>query len=99
MTGEFAAAETAELRGVYAAVIETIEAMPDRRAAFRAATDLAELAGTWTEEAASLRATIALQIAENDKLSLGELAGRISVSRARAAQLVNRGKATRTGKD
>src|SRR5687768_11883792 len=60
---------------------------------FRRATQTSEHMRDLSAKLADLRATLALQIYERERLSLQELADRWSMSKARSAQLVNEGKA------
>jgi hypothetical protein len=70
---------------------------PDGERAFKAATKLADALGHLTERAAKLRASTAARIADDEKLSLAALAGRLSVSKARAAQFVRNAKENTQG--
>ena len=83
------------LRGAYEEAIAAIEVMSDGREAFSQAGELARILGEWSQQAARLRAAVAVRIAEDETLSLAGLANRLSVSRARAQQFMASG---RTGK-
>ncbi|TDC96023.1 GntR family transcriptional regulator [Actinomadura sp. 7K507] len=72
-----------------------IRAMPEPQQAFEYSTELADKLRLLAEDAADLRAQTAVRIAEHEKLTLTVLAKRISTSRARAGQLVQRGKKQR----
>lgn len=72
-----------------------IRSMPEPQQAFEYSTELADELRMLAEAAADLRAQTAVRIAEHEKLTLTVLAKRISTSRARAGQLVQRGKKTR----
>ncbi|WUI04266.1 GntR family transcriptional regulator [Spirillospora sp. NBC_00431] len=65
-------------------------AMPDPKQAFDHASQLADSLREMAEAAADLRAKTAVRIAEQEKLTLAGLARKISVSSARAGQLVQR---------
>jgi hypothetical protein len=81
------------LERAYAAAAAAVESAPDGRAAFGLATDLAFVASHMSESAAKLRAATAARIADEESLSLAALAGKLSMSKARAAQLVRSGRA------
>lgn len=72
-----------------------IRALPEPQQAFEYSTGLADKLRLLAEASADLRAETAVRIAEHEKLTLAVLAKRISTSRARAGQLVQRGKKTR----
>jgi hypothetical protein len=65
-----------------------IESVPDADRAFEGATRLAETLRDAADSAAELRARTAARIWETESISLAQLAKRIGVSKARAAQLV-----------
>mgnify|MGYP001953633748 CR=1 FL=1 len=75
--------------------VSVIRAMPDPQQAFDYSTQMADKLRELAEAAADLRAQTAVRIADHEKLSLTVLAKRISMSRARAGQLVQRGKKTK----
>jgi hypothetical protein len=81
------------LRGAYDKTVTVIQAIPDSRQAFQEATELARVLGEWSKQAAKLRAAAAVRIAEDEQLSLAGLANRLSVSRSRAQQLMESGRA------
>ena len=81
------------LRGAYDKIVTIIQATPDSRQAFQEATELARVLGEWSQQAARLRAAAAVRIAEDEQLSLAGLANRLSVSRSRAQQLIESGRA------
>lgn len=72
-----------------AAAIET-DADPER--AFRLATEVTEALRERTTDAANLRVLAAARVFEAGSMSLAGLAGRIGVSKARAAQLIRSSK-------
>jgi hypothetical protein len=98
MADDTAAAEAAIARALehierlYAFAAWTIANINDPDAAFRVATNFAARAGTLHDEQETklrkLRATQAVRIRDADALSLQALADRISISKARADQLV-----------
>ncbi|MGH3192343.1 MAG: hypothetical protein ACRDOL_34860 [Streptosporangiaceae bacterium] len=90
-----AAEALAALRSAYDKSISVIGAIPDSRQAFQAATELGDVLGEWSQQAAKLRAAAAVRIAEDEQLSLAGLANRLSVSRSRAQQLMESGKTAR----
>ena len=93
-TGQQAADEAfATLRGAYENAVAAIQAMPDGREAFSQAGELARILGEWSQQAAKLRAAVAVRIAKDEELSLAGLANRLSVSRARAQQFMASGRA------
>jgi hypothetical protein len=81
-----AAEALAALRRAYDEAVAAIQAVPDSRQEFEAATELARVVGEWSQQAGRLRAEVAVQIAEAEQLSLAGLANRLSVSRSRAQQ-------------
>jgi len=83
----------ATLRGAYEEAVAAIQAMPDGREAFSQAGELARILGEWSQQAAKLRAAVAVRIAKDEELSLAGLANRLSVSRARAQQFMASGRA------
>ena len=97
-TGQQAAGEAFRtLRGAYEEAVAAIEAMSDGREAFSQAGELARVLGEWSKQAAKLRATVAVRIAKDEELSLAGLANRLSLSRARAQQLMESGRAGKGG--
>jgi hypothetical protein len=82
------------LERAYDEATAEIESAPDGRGAFRLATELAEAVAHMSEVAGKLRAAMAVRIADEESLSLAALAGKLSMSKARAAQLVRSGRAT-----
>ena len=93
-TGQQAADEAfATLRGAYEDAAAAIQAIPDGREAFSQAGELARILGEWSQQAAKLRAAVAVRIAKDEELSLAGLANRLSVSRARAQQFMTSGRA------
>lgn len=94
-----AASALADLRATADSAAEAIAAISSGREMFRQATELAKIAGELAEVAAGLRGRAAGQIADDEALSLAGLAQQISMSKARAAQLVNRGKRSTTPHD
>jgi len=87
------------LRGAYEEAIAAIQAMSDGREAFSQAGELARILGEWSQQAAKLRAAVAVRIAEDEELSLAGLANRLSVSRARAQQFMASGRAGKGDSD
>jgi hypothetical protein len=85
--------EFGEVRAAFDTAITSIESSADGRSAFHAATQLAELMAQLAERAAKLRAVMVVRVADEEKLSLAPLAERLSMSKARAAQLVRTGRA------
>jgi hypothetical protein len=77
----------------YDKAASAIETAPDTHRAFERATQLAETLRDAAESAAELRARVAANIWETEALSLAQLAKRIGVSKARAAQLVRTARA------
>lgn len=90
---EFRDAHTA-LTSAYGAAVSAIDAHPDPQAAFTAASDLAATLREIADDAAKVRARGAVRIRDKEKLSLAQLAQRISVSRARADQMIKAAKTT-----
>ena len=68
-------------------------AIDEPRAGFAAATELASTLQTMLDEVAELRALIMSRIYDTKTVSLSELADRFGVSKSRADQLVQRGRA------
>jgi hypothetical protein len=79
-------------RGVSDAA-QIVRAMPDPPAAFKAATQLGDCLRDATSDTGQLRAEMAARIWRDEELSLGALAQRIGVSKARADQLIRAAKA------
>lgn len=91
-----AAPALADLRVTIDDAAGAIAAIPDGREMFRQASELAKIASELAEVAAELRSQAARRIQEDEALSLAGLGEQISMSKARAAQLVNRGKRSDT---
>jgi hypothetical protein len=92
-TGQQAADEAfTTLRSAYEEATAAIQAMSDGREAFSQAGELARILGEWSQQAAKLRAAVAVRIAKDEELSLAGLADRLSVSRARAQQFMASGR-------
>ena len=72
--------------------VNAIKSDRDLDRAFRRATAVGDHVQKLREELTGLRAVTAKSIYDRDSLSLAGLADRISVSRTRAAQLVNEAK-------
>jgi hypothetical protein len=83
------------IQSIFIDTTALIKGLPDRQAAFEAATRLAEFLRSLSEEAFELRPQIAVEILESERLSLTGLAAKIGVSKARANQMVQQ---TRTRK-
>jgi predicted DNA-binding protein (UPF0251 family) len=80
------------LLSTYRGAARLVEALPSR-AAFRAATELAELLRGLAERAADLRAAMAARVRAEEGLSVRALAPVLGVSRSTAWQLVARARA------
>ncbi|TDC96026.1 GntR family transcriptional regulator [Actinomadura sp. 7K507] len=80
---------------VHGKVAHVIQTTPEPSRAFDYSSQLANKLRDLAEGAADLRAQAAVRIAEHEKLSLTVLAMKISTSRARAGQLMQRGKRIR----
>ncbi|MFI0794851.1 hypothetical protein ACH4OY_19500 [Micromonospora rubida] len=80
------------LNGAYAEAVEAIRGVVNPQNAFACATTLADSLRATADAAADVRAQTAARIWEEERLSLTGLADRISVSKARAGQLVQRAK-------
>jgi DNA-directed RNA polymerase sigma subunit (sigma70/sigma32) len=70
------------------ALMQVLEDHPDAQAALDSATDLGETLRRLADRAAELRARIVERIYLNEKLTLTALGDRLSVSRARADQIL-----------
>ena len=81
------------------AIMGTETARPGADEAFSQAGELARILGEWSQQAAKLRAAVAVRIAEDEELSLAGLANRLSVSRARAQQFMASGRAGKGDSD
>lgn len=81
---------------LYEEAAVAIDAIPDPDQAFKRATEFADQARDAHTRIASrfhkLRVRRAVQIKQRDALSIGQLATRISVSKARADQLLRKAK-------
>jgi len=77
----------------YKAAVAAIESMSDTQEAVQSATELVQALRTAYDGATKLRNQLALRIFETEALSLARLADRISVSKARADQIVRAAKA------
>ena len=81
---------------LYEEAAAAIDAIPDPDEAFKRATEFADQARDAHTRIASrfhrLRVRQAVQIKQRDSLSIGQLASRISVSKARADQLLRKAK-------
>jgi GntR family transcriptional regulator len=77
----------------FTAAVAVIESQPDGRQAFQAAAHLLASLRTAIRDARQLRASLALRITEDEKLSLAGLADRFSMSRGHAQQLTEDAKA------
>lgn len=75
--------------GSYRVATRVVEALP-ARAAFRAATELAELLRGLAEEAADLRARMAARVRSEEGLSIRALAVALGLSRSKAGELIGR---------
>lgn len=80
------------LRPAYEAAVRAVESSQDRYEAYLLATELAETMRQLTMRAGKLRAAIAVRIADEEELSLGDLAVKLNLSKTRAAQLVRKGR-------
>ncbi|MFD8527207.1 hypothetical protein ACFV0L_07315 [Streptosporangium canum] len=89
---EAVAAALAGLERAFEATVGAIQAEPDADRAYGKATELVETLQRLIEASGDLRAQSAARIFNDERLSLAGLAGRISVSKARAAQLINTAK-------
>ncbi len=97
--GDGAQAAIKDVSSAYAKAKAVIAAIPDGQEAFERATELYDLLRKLHEEAAGFRAQMVHRIWETEKLSLAGLANRISVSRARAGQLLDSAKKAREDED
>src|SRR5690349_19133178 len=88
---EAATDQLADFRTAAAAVLATVGAIADGRLRFRVATDLSALVADLAVRAAEMKSAAALQVAEDEELSLTHLADRLSVSKAHAGRLHKRG--------
>ncbi|TDD22259.1 hypothetical protein [Nonomuraea diastatica] len=82
----------ADLEHAFDAAREAINAEPDHDRAYVGATELVETLRRLFEASGDQRAMSAARIFEREQLSLAGLADRISVSKARAAQLMKTAK-------
>ena len=65
-----------------------MSAIPDSTEAYWAATDLGHLVARFTTDASMVRAEQAARIAQMERLSVGPLAERLGMSKARAHQML-----------
>jgi hypothetical protein len=77
-----------QLSAAYERAVEAIESIPDAQKSFESATELANDLRQLADDAAKVRARGAVRIRDSERLSLAGLAERLSVSRARADQMV-----------
>jgi hypothetical protein len=89
---EAVTAALADLERAFEAVVGAIKAEPDADRAYGKATELVETLQRLIEASGDLRAQSAARIFKSEGLSLAGLADRISISKARAAQLINTAK-------
>ncbi|MEU4697401.1 hypothetical protein [Nonomuraea dietziae] len=82
----------ADLVRAFDAAVAAIEAEPDPNRAYGGATQLVETIRQLNELSGDRRALTAARIFEQERMSLADLAGRIGVSKARAAQLIKTAK-------
>ncbi|MFI0424578.1 hypothetical protein [Spongiactinospora sp. 9N601] len=68
--------------------VKAVRAIPEPRRAFDNATDLAEAVRGMADTAAQVRAEAAARIHRAEGLSIGKLALRLGISKARAEQLL-----------
>ncbi|TDB97422.1 hypothetical protein E1267_39835 [Nonomuraea longispora] len=85
----------ADLERAFDAALMAIDADTDHNQAYNGATELVETLRRLFETSGNQRALAAARIFEQEKMSLADLADRIGVSKARAAQLVKTAKDTR----
>jgi hypothetical protein len=81
-------ASLARLYAAYQELAAKVSTEPDPYAAFQRASELREVVDRMVGEAAVLRAKAADRVRVADHLSLGQLAERLGLSKARADQLV-----------
>jgi hypothetical protein len=86
------------LLSTYRASARFVEALP-ARAAFRAATELAELLRGLAEEAADLRARMAERVRREEGLSIRALAVALGLSRSKAGELIGRASRSRVSRE
>ncbi|MFE3455536.1 hypothetical protein ACFXJ8_42150 [Nonomuraea sp. NPDC059194] len=82
----------ADLGRAFEAAVVAIDAEPDPNRAYGGATELVETLRRLIEASGDHRALTAARIFEQERMSLADLAGRIGVSKARAAQLIKTAK-------
>ncbi len=90
--------QLADLRTAIAATLAAVLAITDGRVRFRAAADLGAMLADTAVQVAEIKSAAALQVAEDETLSLAHLADRLSVSKTHADRLRRRGIEIR-GKD
>jgi hypothetical protein len=82
-----------QIRRIYAEVAQAITGIDDPQAAFECADHLAEeLRRLYEADAAELRNLQVDRIWESEKMRVEDLAGRISLSKQRASQILRRAK-------
>ena len=84
------AAALAALKEAYDDAVTYLRAIPDPQRAFEAASELADMLREKAERASDERAFGAERIKERERLTLTALAERISVSKQRAGQIIQR---------
>lgn len=84
------------LLAAYRAAVRAVEALPGR-AAFAAATALAETLRDLAEDAAWLRSRMARRVAREEQLTVRALAEALGMSRTAASVQMTRGRRGRTG--
>src|SRR4051794_39222986 len=84
------------LRRAYTQLAAAIRALPDGAEAFQVASELRDELDRIVGDAAELRAALAARVWKEEELSLGALANRIGVSKARANQFIQAAKAAET---
>ncbi|MFI0424583.1 hypothetical protein DP939_21080 [Spongiactinospora rosea] len=89
---EGVAAALAGLVRAFESAVSAIQNDPDADRAYAEATELVETLQRFSEASGDLRAQSAARIFKSERLSLSGLADRISISKARAAQLINTAK-------
>lgn len=85
-------AALAALRAAYEHAARAAEEIPDPQQAYERASELRDACDALVGEAATLRARMAYRIYKSEEMSLMDLAGKISVSKARADQFVRTAK-------
>ncbi|MEO3871313.1 hypothetical protein ABGB18_21070 [Nonomuraea sp. B12E4] len=77
------------VRRAFEEACSALQAISDFEEAYRVATELADGLREMAETAALARARSAAQLSEAEGLSLAGLATKLSISKARASQLIN----------